>query len=172
MTGLQYFPRFSGFSKRGRQPNCATFCMNRLKVLGPVGFRQSKTALFDWTLFRLEFSGPSYRQLSRLYSFRARPEGGWCEGVLLYSRRNWLAAKLLCASRFLREDRLDEPSSQRVSGFGLSRKPPKKATIVELHSAESPPSYSRRSRCWQHGIDTARCCRRAIHDTRCWRPEL
>ena len=31
----------------------------------------------------------------------------------------------LCASRLLREQRLDEPSSQRVDGFGLSRKPPK-----------------------------------------------
>ena len=31
----------------------------------------------------------------------------------------------LCVSRFLREQRLDEPSSQRVGGFGLSRKPPK-----------------------------------------------
>ena len=31
----------------------------------------------------------------------------------------------LCASRFLREQRLDEPLSQRVGGFGLSRKPPK-----------------------------------------------
>ena len=30
----------------------------------------------------------------------------------------------LCASRFLREQRLDEPSSKRVGGFGLSRKPP------------------------------------------------
>ena len=29
----------------------------------------------------------------------------------------------LCASRFLREQRLDKPSSQRVGGFGLSRKP-------------------------------------------------
>ena len=31
----------------------------------------------------------------------------------------------LCASRFLREQRLGEPSSQRVGGFELSRKPPK-----------------------------------------------
>ena len=31
----------------------------------------------------------------------------------------------LCASRCLREQRLGEPSSQRVGGFGLSRKPPK-----------------------------------------------
>ena len=29
----------------------------------------------------------------------------------------------LCSSRFLREQRLGEPSSQRVGGFGLSRKP-------------------------------------------------
>ena len=31
----------------------------------------------------------------------------------------------LFAPRFLREQRLDEPSSQRVGGFGRSRKPPK-----------------------------------------------
>ena len=31
----------------------------------------------------------------------------------------------LCASRCLREQRLEEPSFQRVGGFGLSRKPPK-----------------------------------------------
>ena len=31
----------------------------------------------------------------------------------------------LCASRRLREQRPDEPWSQRVGGFGLSRKPPK-----------------------------------------------
>ena len=68
----------------------------------------------------------------------------------------------LCASRFLRDQRPDEPSSQRFSGFGLGRKPPK-ATFVELHSAESRQSYSRRNRCWQHGIDTARCWRRVMH---------
>ena len=31
----------------------------------------------------------------------------------------------LCASRFLRKQRLGEPSSQRIGGFGLGRKPPK-----------------------------------------------
>ena len=31
----------------------------------------------------------------------------------------------LCASRFLREQRLDESSSERVGGFGLRRKSPK-----------------------------------------------
>ena len=68
----------------------------------------------------------------------------------------------LCASRFLREQRFGEPSSQRVGGFGLEPKAAK-GTFVELHSAESRQSYSRRSRCWQHGIETARCCRRVIH---------
>ena len=58
-----------------------------------VGFRQSKTDLFDWTFFRLDSFGPSYyRQLSRFYNFCVLPRGGWCEGVLLYSSRNWLAA--------------------------------------------------------------------------------
>ena len=43
--------------------------------------------------FRLDSSGPSsYRQSSRFYSFCALPKGGWCEGVLLYSSRNRLAA--------------------------------------------------------------------------------
>ena len=41
---------------------------------------------------RLDFSGPSYRQSSRFYSFCALPRGGWCEGVLLYDSRNRLAA--------------------------------------------------------------------------------
>ena len=50
-----------------------------------VGFRQSKTALFDWTFFRLDSFGPSYHQSSRFYSFCALRRGGWCEGVLLYS---------------------------------------------------------------------------------------
>ena len=75
----------------------------------------------------------------------------------------------LCASRFLREQRLDEPSPQRVGGFGFSRKPPKlRSNFVELHSAQSRQSYSRRSRCWQHGIETARCCRRVIHAAGEW----
>ena len=67
----------------------------------------------------------------------------------------------LCASRFLCEQRLGEPSSQRVGGFGLSRKPPK----LRSWSCTQPSrqSYSSRSRCWQHGIETARCCRRVIH---------
>ena len=78
-------------------------------------------ALFDWTFSRLDSSGPSYyRQSSRFYSFCALPKGGWCEGVLLYSRRNRLAD--LCFALPPRA-MADEPSSQRVGGFGLSRKP-------------------------------------------------
>ena len=38
-----------------------------------------------------------------------------------------------------------------------------KATFVELHSAEGRQSNSRRSRYWQHGINTARCCRRVMN---------
>ena len=38
-----------------------------------------------------------------------------------------------------------------------------KATFVALHSAESRQSYSRRSRCWQNGIDNARYCCHVIH---------
>ena len=49
-----------------------------------AGFRQSKTAHFDWTFFRLDSSGPSYRQSSRFFSFRALPRACWCEGILLY----------------------------------------------------------------------------------------
>ena len=58
-----------------------------------VGFRQSKTDLFDWPLFRPDSSGPSYRQSSRYYIFCDLLRGGWCEGVLLlYGSRNRLAA--------------------------------------------------------------------------------
>ena len=43
----------------------------------------------------------------------------------------------LCASRFLREQRLDEPSSQLVGGFGLSQKPPKLRSWSSL--SREPP---------------------------------
>ena len=115
-------------------------------------------ALFDWTFFRLDSSGPSsYRQSSRFDSFCALPRGGWCEGVLLYSSRNRLAA--LC---FALSPRATARRTLVPGGFGLSRKLPK-LRFVALHSAESRQSYSSRSRCWQHGIETARCCRRVTH---------
>ena len=101
-----------------------------------VGFRQSKTALFDCTFFRLDSSGPSsYCQSSWFYSFCALPGGGWCEGVLLYSRRNRLAAVLRAVSASngstnLRPSELvalglDESRQSYVRGVALGREPPK-----------------------------------------------
>ena len=91
-----------------------------------VGFRWSKTVLFDWTVFRLDSAGPSYRQPSRFHSFCALSRGGWCEGVLLYGTRKSVGSSVLRAffpsnACFAR----DESSSKRVGGVGLSRKPPK-----------------------------------------------
>ena len=133
-----------------------------------VGFRQSKTALFDWTFFRLDSSRPSsYRQSSRFYSFCALPRGGWCEGVLLYwcmAVENRLAALSAVHRAFFASNACfarDEPSSKRVGGVGLSRKTPKIMSVA-LHSAESRQSYSRRSRCWQNGINNARYSCRVI----------
>ena len=83
--------------------------------------------------------------------------------VLLYGSRKSVGSSVICAllasnARFAR----DEPSFKRVGGVGLEPEAAK-ATFVALRSAESRESYSRRSRCWQNGIDTARCCRRVIH---------
>ena len=92
-----------------------------------VGFRQSKTALLDSTHFRLDSSGPSsYRQLSQFYSFCAFPRGDWCEGVLRYGSQKSVGSSVFRAffasnACFTR----DEPSSKRVGGVRLSRKPPK-----------------------------------------------
>ena len=118
-----------------------------------VGFLQSKTALFDWIFFRLESSGPSsYRQSSRFYSVVLFLEA---VGVREYCCTTVEIGWQLCASRFLREQRLDEPSPQRVGGFGLRRKPPKLQQAQPLLAAWDRyrallPSY----------------------DTRCWRAEL
>ena len=46
-------------------------------------------------------------------------------GVREYCRTAAEIGRQLCASRCLREHRLDEHSSQRAGGFGLSQKPPK-----------------------------------------------
>ena len=76
----------------------------------------------------------------------------------------------LCALRFLREQRLDEPSSQRVGGFGLSRKPPKlcswcctqpRAAKAIIHQAQ--PLLA----AWDLYRALLPSC-----DTRCWRAEL
>ena len=101
-----------------------------------VEFRHSKTAHFDGTFFRLDSSGPSScRQSSRFYSFCYVPRGGWCEeySCTAAGEIGWQ----LCASRCLCEQWLDEPSSQRIGGYGLSRKPPKLRSWSCAHSAES-----------------------------------
>ena len=56
-------PRNFQFSGTGVvAQSCAATCQ---AISYAVGFRQSKTALFDWTFFRLNSSGPSsYRQSS------------------------------------------------------------------------------------------------------------
>ena len=76
-----------------------------------------------------------------------------------YSSRNRLAALCFALSPRATARRTLVPAS-----WWLWAKPKAaKATLVELYSAESRQSYSSRSRCWQHGIVTARCCRRVIH---------
>ena len=135
---------------------------------------QSDSATVENGPFRLDFfstgfswPGPSsYRQSSRFYSFRALPRGGWCEGVPLYSSRNRLAALCIALSPRATARRTLVPAN-----WWLWAKPKAaKATFVELHSADSRQSCSSRSRCWQHGIDSARCCPSC--DTSCWRAEL
>ena len=67
----------------------------------------------------------------------------------------------LCVARSLRATRASRATNLRPSGlvaFGLAE-----SRHVALHSAESRQSYSRRSRCWQNGIDNARYCCRVIH---------
>ena len=67
----------------------------------------------------------------------------------------------LCASRFLREQRLGEPSFQRVGGFGLSRKPPK----LRSWSCTQPRAAKATAGAAVVGSmgSIPRCCRRVIH---------
>ena len=76
---------------------------------------------------------------------------------------NRLAA--LCFARSPRATHASRATNLRPSGLVALHFSPElpKLRFVTLNSAESRQSYSRRSRCWQNGIETARCCRRAIH---------
>ena len=117
--------------------------------------------------FPLEFSGPSsYRQSSRFYSFCALPGGGWCEGVLLYSIRNRLAAlcfalspratarqTLVPAIWWLRA--LAESRQSYVRGVALSRELPKPQQPQPLLAA------------WDRDRALLPSC-----DARCWRVKL
>ena len=89
-----------------------------------VGFRQSKTALstglfFDWILLVLLLIVSKVDSIIFVLFLEA-------VGVREYCCTAVEIGWQLCALRFLREQWLDEPSSQRVGGFGLSRKPPKR----------------------------------------------
>ena len=117
-----------------------------------------KTALFDWIVLVLLI-------VSRLvfcHSPCALPGGGWFKNLkVCMAVKNRLAALVLRA--FIASNACfarDEISSKRV-GCRWAWPKTAKATFVALHSAESRQSCSRRNRCWQNGIDIARC--RVIH---------
>ena len=104
-----------GFSRKRPFSTDKSDCIRNGPFLAQSDSASRKTALFDWTFFRLDYSGPSYRQSSRFYSF-----------CLLYGARNSVGSSVIRAllasnACFTR----DQPSSKRVGGVGLSRKPPK-----------------------------------------------
>ena len=127
-----------------------------------VGFRQSKTALFDWILLVLLL-------IVRLVDFIAlvlfREAVGAREYCCMAAEYR-LAA--LCFARFLREQRLDEPSSQRVGGFGLSRMPPR------LLSWSCTQPGAAKATAGAAVVGSMGSIPRALPscDTRCWRAEL
>ena len=94
-------------------------CVDESKAISyTVGFRQSKTALIDLILLVLLLIVSRVDFIVFVLFLEA-------VGVREYCCTAGEIGRQLCASRFLREQRLDKPSSQRVGGFGLSRKPPK-----------------------------------------------
>ena len=116
-----------------------------------VGFRQSKTAVFDWTFldwgFLWSFFLSSIEAILYEVVFVLSLEAvGVREYCCMYSSQNWLAALCFDLSPRATTRRTLVPAS-----WWLWAKPKAaKATFVKLHSAESCQSYSSRSRCWQH----------------------
>ena len=102
-----------------------------------------------------------------IYSSCALPRGGWCEGVLLCGSRSSVlrafSARNACFA-------LDEPLSQRVGGFGLSRKPPKLRpwSCIQPRAAEATAAGVAVVAKW----DRYRALLPSCDDTRCWRAEL
>ena len=62
----------------------------------------------------------------------------------------------------------DEPSPKRVVGVGFRQKTPTLSSWRCTQPRAIRQSYSKRSRCWQKVIDTARCCHRMIDATGGW----
>ena len=138
--------------------------INNKAISYTVGFRQSKTALFDWTFFRPDSSGPSSYRQSRVdfIVFVLFLEAVGVREYFCMAVENRLA--VLCFARSSRATRASCATNLRPRGLvALGSTEAAKATFVALHSAESRQSYSRRSRCWQNGIDNARYCCRVIH---------
>ena len=72
---------------------CRSIINETMRPFLTDGFRQSKTGRFRLGFLSTGFFWSLFlSQSSRFYSFCAPPRGGWCEGVLLHSRRNRLAA--------------------------------------------------------------------------------
>ena len=108
-----------------------------------VGFRQSKTAVFDWTFLRLDSSGPSsYHQLSRFYSFCALPGGCWCREycctAVWQSKIGWPREHCVLRAR----------RTLVQAGWWRWTLAENRRSYVALHSAESRQNYSKRNRCW------------------------
>ena len=114
----------------------------------------------DWILLVLLL-----RQSSRFYSFVLFLEA---VGVREYCCTAGEIGWQVCASRFLREQRLDESSSQRVGGFGLSRKPPKlRSWSCTQPRAAKATAGAAVVAAWDRDRALLPSC-----DTRCWRAEL
>ena len=67
---------------------------------------------FRLDFFRLESSGPSYRQSSQFCTFCALPRGGWREGVLLYCMA--VVDNRLAALSFARSARATRARARRT----------------------------------------------------------
>ena len=121
------------------------------KILGQLSYTVgsvSRKGPFPTGLFWALYSSSVEWQSSRFHRFALFLEAvGVGTTVEWQSRVGWE----LCASCVLREQRVLRVTNPRPSG------------LVALGLAESRQSYSKRSRCWQNVIDTARCFQRRIH---------
>ena len=110
-------------TNEGRNGTDKTQTNNNKAIFYAVGFRQSKAALFDWTFFRLILLVLLFivSRVDFIFFVLCLEAVGVREYCCTAGEIGWQ----LCASRCLREQRLEEPSSQQVGGFGLSRRPPK-----------------------------------------------
>ena len=109
----------SSFSTGFPSPKTQSKKVQSKKLTNPTGhFLHSRIPPVENGPFRLDSSGPSYRQSSRSYSFCALPRGCWCEGVLPYccmAVENRLAA--LRSARSTRATGASRATNPRPSGL-------------------------------------------------------